>query len=56
MAGEEQTFRLAPMTPLILGLTLLLLALPRALLGGTVIAGRLLLIPALFVFAIYAWV
>ena len=50
------TFRLAPMSPSILVLTVVLLALPLALLGLAALLTPLLLGPAVFILAIYAWV
>ncbi len=51
-----KSFRLARMSPLILTLTLVLLALPLAFFAGALFGRRLLSVPALFVVAIYAWV
>ena len=51
-----KSFRLAGMSPLILTLTLVLLALPLAFFVGVLFGGRLLSVLALFVVAIYAWV
>ena len=50
------TFRLAPMSPSLLVLTGVLLALPLALLGLAALLTPLLLGPAVFILAIYAWV
>jgi len=50
------TFRLAPMSPSILVLTVVLLALPLALLGLAALLTPLLLGPAVFILAIYVWV
>lgn len=44
------------MSPLILTLTLVLLALPLALFTGAMFGGRLLLVPALLLLVIYVWV
>lgn len=51
-----ESFRLARMSPLVLTLTVLLLALPLAFLAGPLFGKRLLPIPALFLIVIYAWV
>jgi Bacterial PH domain len=51
-----QTFRLARMSPLILGLTLVALAVPVVFFVTVIAGGRLLLIPVLLVVAIYGWV
>ena len=51
-----KSFCLARMSPLILTLTLVLLALPLAFFVGVLFGGRLLSVPALFVVAIYVWV
>lgn len=51
-----KTFPSAPMTPSIRVLTLLLLALPVALLVGAYLWERLLAVPAAFVVVVYAWV
>lgn len=51
-----KSFRLAPMSPLISTLTLVLLALPTAFLIGALFGSRLLVAPALFIIAIYVWV
>ncbi len=53
---EMKSFRLVPMSSLILTLTLVLLALPLAFFVGVLFGGRLLSVPALLVVAIYAWV
>ena len=50
------TFRLAPMSPSLLVLTGVLLALPLALLGLAALLTPLLLGPAVFILAIYAWI
>jgi hypothetical protein len=50
------TFRLAPMSPSILVLTVVLLALPLTLLGLAALLTSLLLGPAVFILAIYAWI
>ena len=50
------TFRLAPMSPSILVLTVVLLALPLAFLGLAALLTPLLLGPAVFILAIYAWI
>ena len=50
------TFRLAPMSPSILVLTGVLLALPLAFLGLAALLTPLLLGPAVFILAIYAWI
>jgi len=49
-------FRLAPMSPLILTLTLVLLALPAAFLVISLSGTRLLAVPGLFLIITYAWV
>src|SRR5215813_6612489 len=49
-------FRLARMSPLILTLTLIMLALPLALLVGSFLGTYLLFVPTLFVVSLYAWV
>jgi signal transduction histidine kinase len=49
-------FALAPMSPAIKWLTLLLLALPFAFFGGGLVSQRILLLPALFIVATYAWI
>ncbi len=51
-----KSFRLARMSPLILAITLVLLALPLAFSVGMLFGSQLLFIPAMFVVAIYAWV
>jgi hypothetical protein len=51
-----QVFRLAPMSPMILGLTLGVLALPLVFLVVAALGGRLLLAPALLLVALYAWI
>jgi hypothetical protein len=50
------TYRLAPMSPSILVLTGVLLALPLAFLGLAALLMPLLLGPAVFILAIYAWI
>ena len=50
------TFRLAPMSPSILVLTAVLLALPLAFLGLAALLTPLLLGPAVFILAIYVWI
>jgi hypothetical protein len=50
------TFRLAPMSTPIVVLTVVLLALPLAFLGLAGLWTRLLLAPAVFILAIYAWI
>ena len=50
------TFRLAPMSPSILVLTGVLFALPLAFLGLAALLTPLLLGPAVFILAIYAWI
>ena len=50
------TCRLAPMSPSILVLTGVLLALPLAFLGLAALLTPLLLGPAVFILAIYAWI
>ena len=56
MSTTVKSFRLAPMSPLILLLTLGLLVLPLAFLASAVYGTALFVVPALFVVAIYAWV
>jgi hypothetical protein len=51
-----KSFQLARMSPMIRALTLLLFALPIALFVEVLSGRHLVLIPALFVVAIYAWV
>jgi hypothetical protein len=51
-----RSFRLAPMSPLVRALTLLLLALPFAFLAGPLLGRPVLALPALFLIAIYGWV
>jgi hypothetical protein len=53
---NAKSFRLARMSPLVLTLTLLLLALPPAFLVGALFGIHLLAAPAVFLTAIYAWV
>lgn len=57
MNGEvRSSFRLARMSPLILVLTLILLAIPVIFLGIVAFGKSLLAAPALLVIAIYSWV
>jgi len=49
-------FRLAPMSPLILALTLVMLALPTALLVIALLDTGILLLPALMIVATHAWI
>ena len=56
MNTEFTDFRLARMSPLIFGLTLFLLAIPFAFLTGVAVGKSVLLVPALLVIGIYAWV
>src|SRR5262249_16937844 len=56
MSAADKSFRLAPMSPSILGLTVFLWVLPLALFAGAVFFNRALMGPALFVVVIYAWV
>lgn len=51
-----ESFRLARMSPLVLTLTIVLLALPPAFFVGMLFWGRLLAIPAILIVTIYAWV
>lgn len=51
-----RSFRLAPMCPVIFTLTLVMLALPAVLLAAALLGYRLLVAPAAFVLAIYAWI
>lgn len=51
-----KSFRLARMSPLILTMTLFLLALPLAFFASAQFAGRLLSVPAVFLLVLYAWV
>jgi hypothetical protein len=51
-----RSFRLARMSPLILTLTVFLLALPLAFLAGPLFGTRLLTVPALVIIVMYAWV
>jgi len=50
------TFRLARVSPLILVLTMILLAIPVVLLGNVASGRSLLAAPALLVIVIYSWV
>lgn len=52
----ESSFRLARMSPLILGLTLLLFALPFVFLAKAFFGNHQLAIPALIVIAAYSWI
>ena len=54
-AGAK-SFRLARMSTLIRTLTLLLLALPLAFLVASLFGATLLVVPALLVIAVYAWI
>jgi hypothetical protein len=56
MDTTAKSFRLAPMSPLILVLTLVLLALPVVFVTSTAIRGGPLAIPGFLLLAIYAWV
>jgi hypothetical protein len=56
MSTPTTRFRLAPMSPLILVLTLFLLALPAAFLALSTKRGSWLALPALLLLGIYAWV
>src|SRR5690242_18872006 len=56
MNREFTSFRLARMSPLIFGLTLILLAIPFALLVSVAVGESALLVPTLLVTGIYAWV
>lgn len=51
-----KSFRLAPMSPVILILTLALLAVPVVFLATAVLGKSLIVVPGVFVVAIYAWV
>jgi hypothetical protein len=51
-----ERFRLARMSPLVLTLTVVLLALPPAFFVGMLFGSRLLAVPALIIIAIYTWV
>ncbi len=51
-----RTFRIAPMSPTVMALTLLLLGLPPAFLVASFLGTCLLTIPALLIIAVYAWV
>jgi hypothetical protein len=51
-----ETFRLAPMSPLVLTLTVVLLAMPLVFFVGALLGTRVLAVPALLVIATYAWV
>ena len=53
---NAKSFRLARMSPLILTVTLILLALPLAFVVGALFGGPLLSVPAVAIIAIYAWV
>jgi hypothetical protein len=56
MSAPTTSFRLAPMSALILVLTLVLLALPAVFLAQSAVRGGWLTLPALFLLGIYAWV
>jgi Bacterial PH domain/Protein of unknown function (DUF3093) len=56
MSTATTTFRLAPMSPLIWTLTLVLLALPVVFLTQSAVAGGWLALPAFLLLGIYAWV
>jgi hypothetical protein len=56
MNREFTSFRLARMSPLILALTLILLAIPVVFLVNVALGRSLLAAPALLVIAIYSWV
>ena len=49
-------FTLAPMSPFIRGLTLLMLALPLAFVGMALAGTTILAVPAIVLIALYAWV
>ena len=51
-----QQFALAPMSPFIRGLTLLMAALPAAFIGAALIGPSLLFWPGIVLIAIYAWI
>jgi len=55
--GENvKNFQVARMSPLILGLTVLVLALPPALVVGALLGRRMLALPAAFLVVLYIWV
>jgi len=56
MTPPVKSFQLAPMSPFITGLTLLLFLLPPAFFTSAVFGVRQLLVPGLLLVAIYAWV
>ena len=56
MSESFSSFRLARMSPLILALTLFLLAIPVVFLGTVAFGRSLLAVPALLVIAIYSWI
>jgi len=56
MSTATTSFRLAPMSPLILVLTLVLLALPAVFLALSAVHGGWLTLPALLLVGIYAWI
>jgi len=56
MNAEKMSFRLAPMSPVIRVLTLVMLALPLLFLAIAAHGDRQALVPALFIIAIYVWV
>lgn len=51
-----KTFRLAPMSPVILSVTLVLLILPLAFLLAAMVEAQIYLMPGLVVIALYAWI
>jgi Bacterial PH domain len=56
MHTTAQSFRLAPMSPLIWMLTLALLAVPVVFFSTAMVGGHLLTVPALCVVVLYVWV
>ncbi len=56
MSNVVKTFRLAPMSPLILLLTCALLALPLIFVVLAAFSEHLFIVPALFAVAIYCWI
>ena len=56
MHTTVQSFRLAPMSPLIWTLTLALLAVPVVFFSTAMVGGHLLTVPALCVVVLYVWV
>ena len=56
MSAAETSFRLAPMSRSIFGLTVFLWALPLVFFAGAALGMRVLVIPAILFVAIYAWV